>query len=123
MSDFYKKQAITPNMHLHLHLSKCINDFGPVYAFWLLSFEHYNGLLKNFETDQKEWYTSYTSESYQPLMTENIELWNEPLTTLKYDCILPVHCLYLPIAAVRYRLNITSDFKRLVMSFLQKIEA
>ncbi|OAD65348.1 hypothetical protein PHYBLDRAFT_71055 [Phycomyces blakesleeanus NRRL 1555(-)] len=70
-----------------------------------------------------EWYTSYASGSYQPLMTEKIELWNEPLTTLKYDCILPVHCLYSLIAVARYKLNITSDFKRLVIPFLQKIEA
>ncbi|OAD66790.1 hypothetical protein PHYBLDRAFT_70220 [Phycomyces blakesleeanus NRRL 1555(-)] len=49
----YKKPVVTPNMHLHLHLSEYINDFDPVYAFWLFSFEHYNGLLKNFETNQK----------------------------------------------------------------------
>ncbi|OAD80866.1 hypothetical protein PHYBLDRAFT_61913 [Phycomyces blakesleeanus NRRL 1555(-)] len=49
----YKKPAITPNMHLHLHLSKCINNFGPVYVFWLFSFECYNGLLKKFETNRK----------------------------------------------------------------------
>ncbi|OAD79378.1 hypothetical protein PHYBLDRAFT_162452 [Phycomyces blakesleeanus NRRL 1555(-)] len=49
----YGKSAMTPNMHLHLHLGKCVNDFGPIYAFWLFSFERYNGLLKNIETNQK----------------------------------------------------------------------
>ncbi|OAD78444.1 hypothetical protein PHYBLDRAFT_157553 [Phycomyces blakesleeanus NRRL 1555(-)] len=40
-------------MHLHLHLGKCVHDFGPIYAFWLFSFERYNGLLKNIKTNQK----------------------------------------------------------------------
>lgn len=35
----------TPNMHLHAHLASCINDFGPCHAFWLFSFERYNGIL------------------------------------------------------------------------------
>ena len=37
--------VITPNMHMHGHLSECIKDYGPLHAFWLFSFEHYNGLL------------------------------------------------------------------------------
>ncbi|OAD66582.1 hypothetical protein PHYBLDRAFT_152381 [Phycomyces blakesleeanus NRRL 1555(-)] len=49
----YRKSAMTSNMHLHLHLSKCVHDFGLIYAFWLFSFERYNGLLKNMETNQK----------------------------------------------------------------------
>ncbi|OAD76909.1 hypothetical protein PHYBLDRAFT_165407 [Phycomyces blakesleeanus NRRL 1555(-)] len=49
----YGKSAVTPNMHLHLHLGECVHDFGPIYAFWLYSFERYNGLLKNIETNQK----------------------------------------------------------------------
>ena len=40
-------------MHLHQHLSKCILDFGPVYSFWLYSFERYNGILGNYTTNQK----------------------------------------------------------------------
>ncbi|OAD76834.1 hypothetical protein PHYBLDRAFT_142337 [Phycomyces blakesleeanus NRRL 1555(-)] len=26
----YKEFPVTPNMHLHLHLGECINDFGPI---------------------------------------------------------------------------------------------
>ena len=37
--------VITPNMHMHGHLSECIRDYGPLHAFWLFSFERYNGLL------------------------------------------------------------------------------
>ena len=39
----YGSEAVTPNMHLHVHLTDCIRDFGPVYSFWLYCFEHCNG--------------------------------------------------------------------------------
>ncbi|OAD69919.1 hypothetical protein PHYBLDRAFT_171942 [Phycomyces blakesleeanus NRRL 1555(-)] len=51
--DFYKPDVFTQNMHLHLHLKETIEDFGPIYGFWLFSFERYNGVLKGFETNQK----------------------------------------------------------------------
>lgn len=38
-------KVVTPNMHMHLHLADCLQDFGPFHAFWLFSFERYNGLL------------------------------------------------------------------------------
>ena len=40
-------------MHLHTHIIDCIKDYGPVYSFWLFSFERYNGLLGNFRTNQR----------------------------------------------------------------------
>lgn len=49
----YGKHRVTPNMHLHMHLTECILDFGPVYTFWLYSFERYNGILGNYSTNQK----------------------------------------------------------------------
>ncbi|OAD81216.1 hypothetical protein PHYBLDRAFT_161840 [Phycomyces blakesleeanus NRRL 1555(-)] len=51
--DFHKPDVFTQNMHLHLHLKETIENFGPIYGFWLFSFEHYNGVLKGFETNQK----------------------------------------------------------------------
>ena len=45
--------ACTPNMHLHLHLKKCLIDYGPLYAFWCFAFERYNGMLGSFATNQK----------------------------------------------------------------------
>ena len=41
----YGTSVITPNMHMHGHLSECIRDYGPLHTFWLFSFERYNGLL------------------------------------------------------------------------------
>ena len=43
--DIYGKEFCTPNMHLHLHLKRCMMDFGPVYSFWCFSFERFNGVL------------------------------------------------------------------------------
>ena len=47
------KAACTPNMHLHMHLKKCIHDYGPLYSFGCYAFERYNGMLGSFPTNQK----------------------------------------------------------------------
>ncbi|OAD68357.1 hypothetical protein PHYBLDRAFT_173355 [Phycomyces blakesleeanus NRRL 1555(-)] len=47
----YKPGFLTCNMHLHLYLRETINDFGPVYGYWLFGFERYNGLLKKIDTN------------------------------------------------------------------------
>ena len=49
----YGKERITPNMHMHTHLADCILDYGPIYSFWLFSFERYNGILGNYYTNNK----------------------------------------------------------------------
>jgi len=49
----YGTSKATPNMHLHTHLVDCILDYGPVYSFWLFSFERYNGILGEYGTNQK----------------------------------------------------------------------
>lgn len=49
----YGKHRVTPNMHLHSHLADCVLDFGPVYSFWLFSFERYNGILGEYGTNQR----------------------------------------------------------------------
>lgn len=49
----YGKHRVTPNMHLHSHLVDCVLDYGPVYSFWLFSFERYNGILGEFGTNQR----------------------------------------------------------------------
>ena len=38
----YGKDVITPNMHLHCHMSECLKDYGSVYGFWCFSYERYN---------------------------------------------------------------------------------
>ena len=48
----YGNRAITPNMHLHCHIAECVKDFGPIYGFWLFSFERYNGILGSYPTNE-----------------------------------------------------------------------
>lgn len=49
----YGPEFITPNMHMHEHLGDTILDFEPIYAFWLFTFERYNGLLGNIDSNKK----------------------------------------------------------------------
>lgn len=38
---------------MHTHLCECVLDFGPVHAFWLFSFESYNGIMGGFQTNNR----------------------------------------------------------------------
>ena len=49
----YGKHRVTPNMHLYTHLVECVLDYGPVYSFWLFSFERSNGILGEYGTNQR----------------------------------------------------------------------
>ena len=49
----YGECVVTPNMHLHCHMADCIRDYGPVYSFWLFSFERYNGHLGSLPNNNK----------------------------------------------------------------------
>ena len=46
-------EVCTPNMHLHLHLKESSLDYGPIYAFWLFSFERFNGILGAYSTNKR----------------------------------------------------------------------
>ncbi|OAD66367.1 hypothetical protein PHYBLDRAFT_152439 [Phycomyces blakesleeanus NRRL 1555(-)] len=50
----FGKDFISPNMYLHLHLKETVLNFDPVYGYWLFSFERYNGVLKNYATNNKD---------------------------------------------------------------------
>ena len=49
----YGRSAVTPNMHMHAHLKEDILNYGPIYGFWLFSFERYNGILGNQPTNNR----------------------------------------------------------------------
>ena len=51
VQELYGDRMCTMNMHLHLHLFQSLQDFGPAKAFWLYSFERYNGILGSFHTN------------------------------------------------------------------------
>jgi hypothetical protein len=48
----YGSDAVTPNMHLHCHLSECMYDYGTISSFWLFSFERYNGIMASLPTSK-----------------------------------------------------------------------
>ena len=52
--EIYGGAQCTMNMHVHCHLKECVEDFGPVYAFWLFSFERLNGILGSFHTNNHD---------------------------------------------------------------------
>ena len=49
----YGSECCTTNLHLHLHLKEVFLDFGPAYAFWLYSFERYNGILGDYSINSR----------------------------------------------------------------------
>ena len=53
VQDFYGKQKITPNMHMHSHLKEVLLDYGPVHSFWLFCYERFNGILGNQPTNNR----------------------------------------------------------------------
>ena len=53
MEKLYGKQFLTCNMHLHCHLHSVLLDYGPVFGFWLFSFERYNGQLGSTLTNNR----------------------------------------------------------------------
>jgi hypothetical protein len=53
VEELFGKSAVTPNMHLHCHLKEVLLDYGPVYAFWLFSYERYNGILGSQPNNNK----------------------------------------------------------------------
>ena len=48
-------------MHMHTHLKEDILNFGPVYEFWLFSFERYNGTCRLAEPQLMQRYISDNS--------------------------------------------------------------
>ena len=50
----YGNQNCTMNLlHLHCHLKECLYDYGPVYSFWLFSFERLNGIMGSYPTNNR----------------------------------------------------------------------
>lgn len=49
----YGDLAVTPNIHMMLHLKECVLDYGSVYGFWLFAFERYNGILGSIPSNNK----------------------------------------------------------------------
>ena len=46
--------AVTPNMHMQMHMTEVVQQYGPLYACWLFAFERYNGVLGDIQTNNKQ---------------------------------------------------------------------
>ena len=73
----YGRHRVTPNMHLHTHLLDCILDYGPVYSFWLFSFERYNGILGEYGTNQRSVEVQLMRKFYSDQFVKDIPLPSE----------------------------------------------
>ena len=51
--DLFGKSVIRPNHHLSLHITECLQAFGPVHGWWAFPFERYNGILQRKNTNNK----------------------------------------------------------------------
>lgn len=50
----YGSTQMTYNVHLMLHISECVRNYGPLWAFSLFTYEDINGMLKKFMKGPKE---------------------------------------------------------------------
>ena len=90
----YGKEKCTMNMHLHCHLRECLLDFGPVYSFWLYSFERENGILGSYPTNNRsievqlmrkhiqKWQLQWVRISELDSVMKEIERYSSPKGTL-----------------------------------------
>ena len=53
VKNLFGVNALTPNMHMHCHVVRCMKDFGPAHSFWLFPFERYNGILGSQPTNNR----------------------------------------------------------------------
>ena len=84
----YGELFITPNMHMHCHLLDSVQNHGSVFAFWLFSFERFNGMLESYNTNGRENFKIQLMREF--LVTNN--LLGRSLIRLK-DCQLRKQCL------------------------------
>lgn len=78
--DLYGKGSLTPNMHLAGHITDCIRDHGPVYAFWLYAFERMNGILGSFQTSNHD-VTVQLMRKFMSMQDVTIDQWPEEFRT------------------------------------------
>ena len=75
--NLYGKESITPNMHLDGHLKECmLLDYGPVYSFWLFSFERYNGLLGSSSTNRRKIELQFMKRFVRDLIIITKDFWD-----------------------------------------------
>ena len=84
----YGSEKVTPNMHLHTHLLECIKDYGPIYSFWLFSFERYNGMLGSYKTNQRSIELQLMRRFMSDLQLHNTTIPEECVSTEDLDFLV-----------------------------------
>ena len=54
ISQFLGSASVTPKMHMQMHLTSVVKEYGPLYAAWLFAFERYNGVLCDINTNNRQ---------------------------------------------------------------------
>ena len=54
IAQLFGSAAVTPNMHMQMHLTAVVREYGPLYASWLFAFEWYTGVLGDINTDNRQ---------------------------------------------------------------------
>lgn len=67
----YGNLSCTINMHLHLHLKKIFEDFGPPHTTWCYPFERFNGVLGAYHTNKKQIETNHEKISSSTITTQS----------------------------------------------------
>ena len=70
----YGQDFITPNMHLHCHLKELLLNYGPVYNFWLFSYERYNGILEKFPSNNRSFEIQMMKRFYKEFIQYSCKL-------------------------------------------------
>lgn len=120
----YGRSAVTPNMHMHGHLKEVIEDFGPLHAFWLFSYERFNGILGKYPNNNKsievQIMSKFAQESDSLLMLPPTDFVDDLDMSSLFD-----H-LQLPDSAPNPQLQLppkctTGVFSQLEIKFVQKV--
>lgn len=72
----YGKERCNINLHLHGHLRECVLDYGPVYSFWLFSFERLNGIMESFSTNCRD-VSLQLMRRFESVHQSGIAMWPE----------------------------------------------
>lgn len=65
-------------MHAAGHITDCIKDHGPVYAFWLYAFEKMNDILGSFPTNNHD-VTIQLMKKFLSMQDASLDQWPEDL--------------------------------------------
>ena len=109
--ELYGEEYLSMNMHLLCHISDCIRDHGPVYAFWLFPLECMNGILGSYPTNNKDIGPQLMKKLHQSQMS-SISSWPEEFKAEYKSLLLQCH---IPGGSLLQTLNDDDNFVLKIM--------